>query len=560
MKLDAETLEDGINLSADVCVVGSGIAGTACAFELKRQGFRVIVLEAGGISPSPEVQKEYAGFVSSDRHPDLTLYRERVVGGTSSVWGGRSRPFDDVDYDGLTAGGNKWPIDRTRLNTAIEKACVFLELGESTFTADPSLPPESRVFMSGAHCSNFVADSIWRFSPPTSLRKPLLAESAADERLTLLFNAPCLGMTIDGFGQPVRVANFALGRTGRKGSVSASMFVLACGTLETTRLLLASKDRDFVSCGDHSGLLGRYYMTHHYGVAGKLQAPKGDFVQWGYVRTRDGIYARHLVRPSSEAVVRHGLLNLALGIDNPDFADPSHGNAVLSAMFFAKAIMGKKIPVELLRLNMGKGKGGNTGAVYREHAINILLGVHSVAAFGVDWARRRILASRKLPSVALRSSASNYRLIYASEQSPCYESRVTLSQELDKFGLPKLHVDWHYNLSDVDAIMRGINLFKQDVAGSGYELELIPDLMSSIEEQFGVGSHQIGTARMSNEPAGGVVGPDCAVHGYANLFVGSAAVFPSSGYANPTLMIAAIGYHIAGICGERLKSSRAFGV
>ena len=59
------------------------------------------------------------------------------------------------------------------------------------------------------------------------------------------------------------------------------------------------------------------------------------------------------------------------------------------------------------------------------------------------------------------------------------------------------------------------------------------------------GYHQIGTIRMAADPASGVVDADCRVHGTPNLFVASSAVFPTSGQANPTLLITALSARLA---------------
>ena len=73
-------------------------------------------------------------------------------------------------------------------------------------------------------------------------------------------------------------------------------------------------------------------------------------------------------------------------------------------------------------------------------------------------------------------------------------------------------------------------------------------------EQMTDGYHQIGTARMAADPKRGVVDADCRVHGSPNLFVAGSAVFPTSGQANPTLLIAALsarlGAHLARLVRE----------
>ena len=62
------------------------------------------------------------------------------------------------------------------------------------------------------------------------------------------------------------------------------------------------------------------------------------------------------------------------------------------------------------------------------------------------------------------------------------------------------------------------------------------------------GGHILGTTRMGQDPSTSVVDRDCRVHGYANLYVAGSSVFPTGGYANPTLTIVALAVRL----GERL--------
>lgn len=56
----------------------------------------------------------------------------------------------------------------------------------------------------------------------------------------------------------------------------------------------------------------------------------------------------------------------------------------------------------------------------------------------------------------------------------------------------------------------------------------------------------MGTTRMHTDPAQGVVDSDGRVHGTRNLYVTGSSVFPSGGYANPTLTIIALASRLAG--------------
>jgi choline dehydrogenase-like flavoprotein len=58
-------------------------------------------------------------------------------------------------------------------------------------------------------------------------------------------------------------------------------------------------------------------------------------------------------------------------------------------------------------------------------------------------------------------------------------------------------------------------------------------------------AHPTGTTRMSRNPKDGVVDVNCQVHNIQGLFVSGSSVFPTSGAANPTLMIVAMALRLA---------------
>jgi choline dehydrogenase-like flavoprotein len=65
---------------------------------------------------------------------------------------------------------------------------------------------------------------------------------------------------------------------------------------------------------------------------------------------------------------------------------------------------------------------------------------------------------------------------------------------------------------------------------------------------------------MGTERRSSVVGPDCRVHGYDNLYVGSSSVFPTGGFSNPTLTVIALCLRIADAIKVRLPEKGKSGV
>jgi choline dehydrogenase-like flavoprotein len=62
-------------------------------------------------------------------------------------------------------------------------------------------------------------------------------------------------------------------------------------------------------------------------------------------------------------------------------------------------------------------------------------------------------------------------------------------------------------------------------------------------------------ARMANTPADGVVDRELKVFGVRNLYVAGAAVYPTTGFANPTFTAIALGLRLAdAICADRVST------
>lgn len=114
---DALDLTAGASIRADICIVGAGAAGITLALELAGSGTSVVLLESGGLKPEKRTQRLYEGTVVNERlHSPPHRYRQRRFGGTTTIWGGRCAPFDEIDFetrDYMPLSG--WPFGREAL-------------------------------------------------------------------------------------------------------------------------------------------------------------------------------------------------------------------------------------------------------------------------------------------------------------------------------------------------------------------------------------------------------------------------------------------------------------
>jgi choline dehydrogenase-like flavoprotein len=125
-----------------------------------------------------------------------------------------------------------------------------------------------------------------------------------------------------------------------------------------------------------------------------------------------------------------------------------------------------------------------------------------------------------------------------------------LTDGRDAFGLPRLRVDLRFSDIDTASVLRSHEIIDRELRRTGigrldyaYPEE---ERAAQVLAQSMDGYHQIGTTRMSDDPQSGVVDRDCRVHGTPNLFVASSSTFPTSGQANPTLLVAALSARLAG--------------
>jgi choline dehydrogenase-like flavoprotein len=113
--------------------------------------------------------------------------------------------------------------------------------------------------------------------------------------------------------------------------------------------------------------------------------------------------------------------------------------------------------------------------------------------------------------------------------------------------MPSCRVDWRINHADRRALDRLRQLLRASIENGGFgRLVEDPDVdENGWPRSFEGGRHHMGTTRMHVDPKRGVVDSDCRVHGIENLFVVGSSVFPSAGYANPTLTIVALTLRLA---------------
>jgi choline dehydrogenase-like flavoprotein len=127
------------------------------------------------------------------------------------------------------------------------------------------------------------------------------------------------------------------------------------------------------------------------------------------------------------------------------------------------------------------------------------------------------------------------------EQPPHRDNAVTLARRKDVYGnpLPHLHLRWHDD--DHRRLVELRRVIAIALRASGFDNVSIDESARPDPNAH----HHAGTTRMHDDPTLGVVDASGRVHGAPALYVTGASVFPTSGFANPTLTIVAMALRLA---------------
>jgi choline dehydrogenase-like flavoprotein len=139
-----------------------------------------------------------------------------------------------------------------------------------------------------------------------------------------------------------------------------------------------------------------------------------------------------------------------------------------------------------------------------------------------------------------------YEIFSLLEQAPDPNNRITLNDHTDPNGTRQVHVHWEFTERDRQSVEKARRLFDQEMAESGFgTTQWHPEPYTSASSV-----HPSGGTRMHTSPRYGVVDADCRVHGVSNVYIASSGVFPTCGYANPTLTVVALATRLA----DRVKA------
>jgi choline dehydrogenase-like flavoprotein len=527
MILDGRTMPPDARFDVDLCIIGAGPAGLSLAQEFTDSTVRVAILESGGLGREPDADRLGAGETVGYPYRALQVVRARGVGGTSLHWdeyqhgndeGWVARPLEPLDFEvrsGRPLSG--WPFGYEELEPYYRRAQVTARLGPFDYNA----ATWEREGASRLPLGDSIKTIVLQRGPLTFAHH--VGALTAASNIWLVHHATLTRLVTTAGGCRI-VKAVASATSASTVSVRARLFILATGGIENARILLLSDEGSTGGLGNGSGLVGRYFMERLTARGGVLIPTDASLAE------QATFYTNHLV----DGTRVHGALSLS--------ADTIRHEELTNAMLWLRAVP-KAFTSEGVRSALALARGlrqrprinGVTG-----HVRNVITDIDQVAA--TIWGHLRSAEER--PDV--------FQVAFQAEATPQKDSRVTLAPTRDRYGLPRARLDWRITEDDFRSIRRTIDLVDAELREAG---------VGRIVRKFGderppamiVGNfHHLGTTRMAADARRGVVDENCRLHETENLYVAGSSVFPSAGFANPTLTIVALAIRLADHLKHRL--------
>jgi choline dehydrogenase-like flavoprotein len=548
----------------DVCIIGSGAGGGTAAKVLTEGGLNVVMIEAG---PALNPQKDFKehvwpyqlthrgvgvggqqdefmapnGFWEIEGEPyttapgtDFHWFRSRIEGGRTNHWGRIALRFAPVDFRARSTdgSGDDWPITYEDIAPYYDKVESYIGVfgtRENVASAPDGVflpPPRPRCTetLVKKTCDQLnitcIPSRMAILTKPVNGRAPchycgqcgrgcisasnfsssqvMIPPAAATGRLTMIYNAMAREIVVDKTGKAQAVSYIDKAKR-KEMRVNAKAFVVAASACESARLLLNSRSTVFPDgLANTSGVVGRYLTDSVGSDAGGYFPQLQNFPRHNH----DGTGGMHMYMPWWKFDRKN------------DFLRGYH--------------------IEF-------GGGRDMPGVGQFHGV-----CGQQEGYGVSLKQK------------CRSDYGTYISFSGrGEMIPNANSYCEIDpQVVDKWGIPVLRFHWAFSDNELKMAKDMQETFRSIVEAAGGTF--MSGAVSTGDLPYGIAAggriiHELGTARMGNDPKTSVLNKYSQAHDVKNLFVTDAASFVSNPDKNPTLSIMALSWRASDYL---LESSR----
>jgi choline dehydrogenase-like flavoprotein len=494
---------------ADICIVGAGAAGIALAVESARKGWKVLLLEGGGAVREDSSQAIYDSEIVGLPHRGIHTGRIRVKGGTTVRWGGQILELDALDFTprpGIPESG--WPFPKTELTSFYVRALHIeglanVERSDEAVWRDLNLP-----FTQFDGLESYLS----RWCPEPNFARLHNTTLRTHPNIHLWLHASAVELMTEGDSATgLRCRTL----TGIETIFRARRYVFCLGGIESSRFFLQPRPGGLP--WNRSGLLGQHFQDHIDCNAAVIEPHNLA----SFHDTFDPIITHRFkylpkLRLLPHLQAERGTLNIG---STMSFEDT--GKVRFQAKHTIRNLM-----------------RGRFGEVTRDNVFHTAK--HVPMLFRQAW-------RYKIQRRAFAPSEVRILLRIHCEQEPTSRSSITLTDQRDPLGLFRIRFDWQISERELETIRQFVIVAQRSLAGVA-RITPDPDLMSGSPNflaRCDDSNHHMGGMRMSTSDTTGVVDTNLRLYGLSNTYICSSAVFPSSGFSNPTHTVLALALRLS---------------
>jgi len=561
----------------DAVIVGSGATGGWAAKELTQKGLKVAVLEAGRqldpakdfrehtwpyelpfrgegnhreIERTQPIQSKCYACNEYGRHffvndlenpyttgPDSPFYwiRSRQVGGRTIVWGRQSYRLSNYDFKAATHDGygDDWPISYEDLVPYYERVEDFIGISGS-YEKLPQLPDSKFQPPMKMTCGEWaLKKAVEKMGDPhrrvtigrVAILTKAIHEGTPDQRPACHWCGHCdRGCTTKSYFNSPQSTLPAAARTGRMTLITNAVASHVLIDENTGK----AKGVHYVDAltNNHREALGKVVIL----CAGTLES------------TRLMLNSTSLKYPNglanSSGILGHYLMDHVGGggasgslpfVQSKTFEQDGRANGIYIPRF-------RNLTTKHGRFIRGYGFQGGAGQSLYDQG-------KWTPGFGAN-----------LKKTIRENHPWGIGLGGFGESLARFENHVRINPNVvDKWGIPVLHIEARHGDNEL-AMVRDMG----DTAAEMLEAAGVKDIRVSYGPTStpGILIHEVGTARMGNDPKKSILNKFSQAHDVKNLFVTDGACYVSIANQNPTLTMMAITVRACDYLAEELRAGR----
>jgi hypothetical protein len=453
-------------------IFGSGPAGLTIALVLEKKNVSSIIIEAGDAEYSPDSQELYNGKIIGDNLADLSSSRLRQLGGTSGHWGGWSKPMEAYNL-------KKWPIKKEDLDPYHKKTCSILNINNE---------------FKKTKLNNYFNQIEFKYSSVRFAEK-YKTYIKKSKRIHLILN--CQLSHFNGTEKKIQSAICIFKNTTKK--IESKYFVLACGGIENSRILLWTKEKN-INLINENLPIGEYWMNHPWIVSGIGLINK-----------------KKLKKKLNNQFINHeGPLHFAAS------KNLIEEKKILSAAIYMNAKEDTKLYKEIIK---------------------------DILCIAPEY-------GKKISHLILKKDLKCGNIFMNVEEPPNKNNKIKLDpHKKDKFNIPIVNL---FYKKSKDSLLTA-KIFLEEFGNYCINEDLgriaAKEKIHKLDDFENMGGyHHLGGTNMGINKSISVVDYNLKIHDLSNLYVAGSSNFTTGGYTNPTYTIIQLSLRLADELHKKINS------